>query len=69
MATTLRIFRGAGGYYLAHEDEQGFHRQPAPWATGAYFPTFRAAKRALAAAAERDDDDGWTWDNRDEREA
>lgn len=54
---TLRIFEGANGYYIAEENADGWHHQPPSWDGSAYYSTMRAAKRALRAAMDDEDED------------
>jgi len=55
MATTAKAFmHSCGGWYVAHEDEDGFHWQPA--GCGGCHAT-RALAAAAVAAAEDDVDE------------
>lgn len=46
--TTLRIYQGANGYYLAAPDTHNFHHQPPSWDSGSWYVTRDAVERELA---------------------
>jgi len=59
---TYRAFQGANGWYVASEDEQGFHRQPAG---GGNMTAAEAEAEAKRLADWGDDDDyEWSWMSR-----
>ena len=60
----MRAFEGPNGWYLAAEDEDGFHRQPAD---GGHL-TAEEAEEALASDQDQDDDEPQYWGGTDRPE-
>jgi hypothetical protein len=60
-----RVCTGSSGYYVATVMADGSHHQPPSWCSSAWYPTERAALRAMRAMDDADDDCPEYWGGTD----